>query len=156
MESRCQDCALDDKLEYEWSLYLLREELDKALESSWELITDWGDKTAQGLNQSSLIIEPNFLQPGRDYRLQLNAWKPGGYPGGFVMTQFTMNIAPTGGYCEVYPVEGYALETDFHVKCNDWKDEDKPFTYLIGNNPPFKNRLGHVVVVVLVVLLVYW
>ena len=132
MESRCIDCNFDDRLEYQWKLELL-EGANKDDESSWKEQTDWKDYTkATGLKASSLVIEPGYLIPGRVYRLQLNAWRPGGYQGGYVIEEMTMNIAPAGGTCNVPISQGYALETQFQVKCEGWTDPDVPLTYLIG------------------------
>ncbi|PFX20690.1 Polycystic kidney disease and receptor for egg jelly-related protein [Stylophora pistillata] len=132
MESRCIDCKIDDRLEYQWKLSLLLEGAGKDDENSWEEKTDWTDYTqATGLKASSLIIEAGYLLPGRTYRLQLNAWRPGGYPGGYVIEEMVMNIAPTGGKCSVPVSEGFALETQFNVMCEEWSDPDVPLTYLI-------------------------
>jgi hypothetical protein len=35
----------------------------------------------------------------------------------------SVNLPPSSGSCEVYPAEGFALETDFSISCNGWKDE---------------------------------
>lgn len=134
MESRCIDCSFSDRLGYQWKLYLLREGLNRDDDSSWEEKTDWADYTqATGLEASSLVIEAGYLKSGKEYRLQLNAWRPGGYPGGYVIEEMVMNIAPTGGRCDVPVSEGFALETQFQVKCESWTDPDVPLTYLIGN-----------------------
>ena len=132
MEGRCIDCRMDDRLEYKWKLSLL-EGADEALDDSWTEKTDWEDKTATGLSSSSLVIEAGFLIAGRKYRLQLNAWKPGGEPGGYVIEELFMNIAPSDGSCQFPIAQGFALETEFTVKCEGWKDDDKPLSYLIGN-----------------------
>lgn len=133
MESRCIDCGLSDRLGYQWKLSLLLEEAKKDDESAWQEKTDWTDYTqATGLEASSLIIEAGYLIPGRTYRLQLNAWRPGGYPGGYVIEEMTMNIAPSGGTCSVPVSEGFALETLFNVVCEGWSDPDVPLSYLIG------------------------
>lgn len=133
MESRCIDCGLSDRLGYQWKLSLLLEEATKDDESAWEEKTDWTDYTqATGLDASSLIIEAGYLIPGRTYRLQLNAWRPGGYPGGYVIEEMTMNIAPSRGTCSVPVSEGFALETLFNVVCEGWSDPDVPLSYLIG------------------------
>ena len=133
MEARCIDCKLNDRLGYRWKLYFLQDGADEALDDSWKEKTDWEDKTATGLSSSSLVVKPGYLLPGRKYRLQLNAWKPGGEPGGYVIEQLFMNIAPAGGSCQVPITQGFALETEFNVKCEGWKDDDKPLSYLIGN-----------------------
>ena len=133
VEGRCIDCNLNDRLGYSWKLSLLTKGEDEALDESWEEKTDWEDKTATGLSSSSLVIESGYLLPDRKYRLQLNAWKPGGEPGGYVIEELFMNTAPVDGKCHVPIFEGFALETEFSVKCEGWKDDDKPLTYLIGN-----------------------
>lgn len=133
MESLCIDCTVRDRLGYQWKLYLL-EGSNRDVESSWVEKTDWEDYTqATGLGASSLVIEAGYLIPGREYRLQLNAWRPGGYPGGYVIEEMIMNIAPTGGKCNVPISQGFALETWFEVKCEGWTDPDLPLSYLIGN-----------------------
>lgn len=132
MESRCIDCKLDDKLSYEWTLSLLIGD-NKDEDTSWQEKTDWIDYTeATGLKSSSLIIEAKYLLPGKIYRLQLNAWRLGGYPGGYVIEEIIINIAPANGWCSVPLEEGFALETLFNVKCEGWTDPDVPLTYLIG------------------------
>lgn len=132
LESRCIDCKFGEKLEYKWRLFLLTGE-NKDEDSSWEEKTDWIYYTpATGLESSSLVIEAEYLLPGEIYRLQLNAWRPGGYPGGYVIEQIIINIAPASGWCSVPVEQGFALETSFHVKCEGWTDPDVPLTYLIG------------------------
>ena len=131
VEARCIDCRLDDRLEYSWKLFLL-EGVDETLDESWEEKADWEDKTATGLSSSSLVIEPGYLLSGKNYRLQLFAWKAGG-DAGYVIEVLFMNIAPADGWCRVPISEGFALETEFKVKCEGWKDDDKPLSYLIGN-----------------------
>lgn len=133
-ESRCIDCRMEDRLEYQWTLYQLLEGSNRDDDSSWVKQTDWEDfAKATGLDASSLVIEPKYLIPDREYRLQLNAWRPGGHPGGYVIEEMIMNVAPSGGTCNVPIAEGYALETQFQVKCEGWTDPDVPLSYLIGN-----------------------
>ena len=132
LESRCIDCKFGEKLEYEWTLSLLIGD-NKDDVNSWREETDWIDYTkATGLKSSSLIIEAEYFRPGKSYRLQLNAWRPGGFPGGYVIEEIVINIAPAGGRCSVPLEEGFALETQFNVKCEGWTDPDVPLTYLIG------------------------
>ena len=137
MESRCIDCKMDDRLGYKWKLSLLDESsdsspIDESSDDSWKEINDWADKTATGLSSSSLVIESGFLISGRKYRLQLNAWRPGGQPGGYVIEELFMNVPPKRGSCQIPITQGYALETEFVVKCEGWEDDDKPLSYLIG------------------------
>ncbi|OQV24028.1 Polycystic kidney disease protein 1-like 2 [Hypsibius exemplaris] len=40
-----------------------------------------------------------------------------------------INRPPTMGNCSVFPSEGYGLETYFEMKCDGFKDDDKPLTY---------------------------
>ena len=134
LESRCIDCKFGERLEYKWGLFLLVGE-NKDEDSSWEKKTDWISYTqATGLQSPSLVIEAEYLLPGEIYRLQLNAWRLGGYPGGYVIEQIIINIAPASGWCSVPLEEGFALETPFHVKCEGWTDPDVPLTYLIGKS----------------------
>ena len=120
MESRCIDCKMDDRLGYKWKLSLLDESsdgspIDESSDDSWKEINDWADKTATGLSSSSLVIESGFLISGRKYRLQLNAWRPGGQPGGYVIEELFMNVPPKRGSCQIPITQGYALETEFVV-----------------------------------------
>ena len=132
LESRCIDCKFGEQLEYKWTLSQLIGS-NKDEDTSWKEKTDWIDYTeATGLKSSSLIIEARYLIPDNSYRLQLNAWRPGGFPGGYVIEEITINTAPANGWCSVPVVEGFALETLFNVKCEGWTDPDVPLTYLIG------------------------
>ena len=134
VEGRCTDCRLDDRLGYRWKLSLLSLQMDESLDDSWKELTDLEDYTATGLSSSSLVIEPGLLRTERKYRLQLNAWRPGGEPGGYVIEELFTNAAPKSGSCDVPIKEGVALQTEFTVKCEGWIDDDKPLSYLIGNN----------------------
>lgn len=136
VEGRCIDCNYNEesRLGYEWRLSLLSENADETLDDSWQEQTDWEDKTTAGINSKSLVIEPGYLSAGRKYRLQLNAWKPGGKPGGYVIEELIMNVSPVGGKCEVPFIQGFALETLFRVECTGWKDDDQPLNYLIGKS----------------------
>ena len=132
LESRCIDCSFDERLEYMWTLFLLTGD-DKDEDSSWEEETNWKSYTkATGLEKSSLVVEAEYFLPGETYRLRLNAWRPGGFPGGYVIEEIIINIGPASGWCSVPQQEGYALETPFHVSCEGWTDPDVPLTYLIG------------------------
>ena len=71
---------------------------------------------------------------GKSYRTRLNAWKPGGYPGGFVQLGFTVNVPPASGTCDIHPLDGFAIVTNFSMKCSGWQDEDQPLRYLIGRS----------------------
>ena len=42
---------------------------------------------------------------------------------------FIINRAPSVGFCEAEPQEGYVLQTLFSVYCWDFSDSDKPLTY---------------------------
>ena len=46
-------------------------------------------------------------------------------------TTLYTNSAPSGGACDIDPVVGIALETEFTIKCRDWSDdaEDLPLKY---------------------------
>ena len=35
----------------------------------------------------------------------------------------SVNLPPSSGSCEISPVEGFGLETDFSLSCQGWKDE---------------------------------
>ncbi|XP_048582698.1 polycystic kidney disease and receptor for egg jelly-related protein [Nematostella vectensis] len=133
METTCQDCKPTDILGYEWSLHRLLLGKDPDQIDSWETInpTSWAVNTSTGIDKGNLVINSHFLEPSRSYFLRLNAWKPGGYPGGFVEHRFTVNIAPTSGSCSVDPLEGFALDTTFQVKCDGWDDPDTPLKYLV-------------------------
>lgn len=132
LETLCVDCKPNDQLGYEWSLFRLELGKDKTYMESWVKQTNWATNTSTGTNKGNLVIKPQVLIPGREYFLRLNAWKPGGYPGGFVEYQFMVNVGPTGGSCVVNPLEGFALETDFKVQCDNWHDTDTPLQYMIG------------------------
>ena len=132
LESRCIDCKFGERLGYMWKLSLLIGD-NKDEDSSWEEKEDWKDYTeATGLQSPSLVLEAEYLLPGKIYRLQLNAWRLGGFPGGYVIEEIIINIAPVSGRCSVPLEEGFALETPFNVKCEGWTDPDVPLTYLIG------------------------
>ena len=132
LESRCIDCKSREQLGYMWKLSLLIGD-NKDEDSSWEEKEDWEDYIkATGSESSSLVVEADYLLPGKIYRLQLNAWRPGGFPGGYVIEEIIINIAPASGRCNVPREEGFALETPFFVQCVGWTDPDVPLTYLIG------------------------
>jgi hypothetical protein len=132
LETLCVDCKPTDQLGYEWSLFRLDLGKDKAKMDSWVKQTKWAASTSTGTDKGNLVIKPMVLIPGREYFLRLNAWKSGGYPGGFVEYQFIVNVGPTGGSCIVNPLHGFALETDFKVQCDNWLDTDTPLQYMIG------------------------
>ena len=132
LETLCVDCKPTDKLGYEWSLFLLELGKDKEEMKSWTKQAHFATNTSTGTDKGNMVVKPDYFIPEREYFLRLNAWKPGGYPGGFVEYQFIVNVGPTGGNCQVHPLEGFALDTDFKVQCNNWHDTDTPLQYMIG------------------------
>ncbi|KAK3736330.1 hypothetical protein QZH41_020801, partial [Actinostola sp. cb2023] len=131
LETLCVDCKPTDKLGYEWSLFLLELGKDKEEMKSWTKQAHFATNTSTGTDKGNMVVKPDYFIPEREYFLRLNAWKPGGYPGGFVEYQFLVNVGPTGGNCQVHPLEGFALDTDFKVQCNNWHDTDTPLQYMI-------------------------
>lgn len=128
----CVDCKPTDQLGFEWSSFILELGKDKNDMASWTKQPNFAKNTTTGIDKGNIVINPNYFIPGREYFLRLNAWKPGGYPGGFVEYQFVVNVGPTGGTCDFAPLFGYALNTPFNFKCNKWKDPDTPLLYTIG------------------------
>jgi len=132
LETLCVDCKPTDQLGYEWSLFRLELGQDKTKMESWVKQSNFAQNTSTGLDKGNIVVNPGYFIPGREYFLRLNAWKPGGYPGGFVEYQFIVNVGPSGGTCQVQPLHGFALDTDFKVQCNGWQDTDTPLQYMIG------------------------
>jgi hypothetical protein len=60
------------------------------------------------------------------YRVKVITTRDGGVEEVLAATarmSLSVNLPPSSGSCEVSPVEGFGLETDFSLSCHGWKDE---------------------------------
>ena len=89
------------------------------------------------LSSTTLVTYPGVLAPNVRYKFILTAKRQGGYPG-YSEYQVTTNSPPAGGTCNVNPLSGVTLATEFTFTCSGWQDADLPlqyeFVYVTNNN----------------------
>ncbi|XP_077978965.1 polycystin-1-like protein 2 [Glandiceps talaboti] len=72
-----------------------------------------------GVDQPSLIIKESALDRGSNYKL-IGSITTEGSGNGSAVYSFSTAVAPFGGNCNVNPIAGYALRTEFMVSCQGW------------------------------------
>ncbi|KAL3877432.1 hypothetical protein ACJMK2_035138 [Sinanodonta woodiana] len=75
-----------------------------------------------GINSNSLIIRGGSLKPGTKYNIKVNFTKDNNIS--YIFTNFTTNIPPSNGACEINPSIGFASETLYTISCAGWIDDD--------------------------------
>eukprot|EP00854_Cymbomonas_tetramitiformis_P003945 gene3945-4910_t len=91
---------------------------------------------------AELVLHPNSLAPGGTYEVILTATLEGGKHGS-ASIQLVVNVEPVGGTLHVAPLEGKALETEFHLSTASWVDEDLPLEYLFSYIVPGASGTNH-------------
>jgi len=89
--------------------------------------------------QRNLIIRSDFLVPATDYEIQLSVRSDQSL--GMASVKLRVNPPPVGGYCELTPGNGVALETEFTFGCYNWGDPDLPLTFAFFINYNGKKNL---------------
>ncbi len=75
-------------------------------------------------NSPNLVIKPNVLVAGETYTFALIITSPDYLVSSQSNKTFTVNSAPSGGSCAIFPSSGTALLTVFRVFCTGWTDSD--------------------------------
>nr|XP_006820684.1 PREDICTED: polycystic kidney disease protein 1-like 2-like [Saccoglossus kowalevskii] len=127
VKAQCSDCTPGVKVNYTWSLqkYNPRSNMRTDADISVE------DFTSAGIYSKSISFNAYKLNFGVQYYLHVALdylSESGVMVTSYGEMPFTTNIQPYGGTCNAYPnengiVKGYALETKFNIKCQEWKDE---------------------------------
>ncbi|XP_062590863.1 uncharacterized protein LOC134252407 [Saccostrea cucullata] len=116
--AQCRDCAPDETLLFSWKLM-------KVTSGTEEIVDNFEDLTATGLNTATMVIKENSFESGNRYILQLNVSSTAAKRMGFsiVAMDIRTNYPPYNGNCKVEPDEGRAMNDSFDVLCEDWVDE---------------------------------
>ncbi|XP_076075764.1 polycystin-1-like protein 2 [Mytilus galloprovincialis] len=110
----CVECTNYDKEEYKWSLYLKNETL-----GGFYLVNNLDAVTEAGTSSQAIKIKQGSLIGGQVYRFRIDG-KVYGYAPSFTEYEFITNLPPYGGTCDIDPISGYALETEFEIRCRGW------------------------------------
>ncbi|XP_078692132.1 polycystin family receptor for egg jelly-like [Branchiostoma floridae x Branchiostoma belcheri] len=113
----CLTCVQGLTTYYSWQIFHLQKDVDVVTE-----IPNLNEMTYKGTTSPSLVLKGGSLVGGRWYRFRLTG-KQRGYEAGFTEYEFSANLPPYGGSCDVTPKTGYALATPFQIKCKNWRDE---------------------------------
>ncbi|XP_077988128.1 location of vulva defective 1-like [Glandiceps talaboti] len=105
--------AVGNNVVYDWSLQ------EHTSNDRFQVIDGFKEFTVNGVDQSSLIIKESALDKGSNYKLVGSITTEGSGNGSSVYS-FTTAVAPYGGTCNVNPIAGYALRTEFTVSCHGW------------------------------------
>ncbi|CAH1789073.1 unnamed protein product [Owenia fusiformis] len=88
------------------------------------------EQTVTGVNNKILVLNTGELKQNKTHILELTITK--GELQGKAKTYFKVNPSPYWGQCVIEPIEGIELDTQFHITCNEWKDENVPLTYEVS------------------------
>lgn len=106
------------QLSYRWSLFLRTNQSN----------TSWSEVLA--VNSRYLVINPNTLVPGQNYRLTLDLENVNDDSSkGFSVWLFSTSTIPTGGTCKANTSSGVAVKTTFILDCTNWDDSNPPLLY---------------------------
>ncbi|XP_041362676.1 uncharacterized protein LOC121378529 [Gigantopelta aegis] len=112
----CAQCHPLDSINYTWGLTI-----KNGTSGHFELVLDLESMLMSGFRSPSVVFLPNTLTGGQIYRLRLDA-RVHGFAPSLTEYEFITNLPPYGGSCEVEPTSGYALDTRFEIKCQQWLD----------------------------------
>lgn len=114
------------ELKYQWSLFSQKHPPD----SSWSEVHQMQTITGTSLNTSNLVINPNTLIAGRDYRLIVYLENVNGEDSnGFAVWLFKTSTIPADGTCTANTSSGVAVGTAFTLSCANWYDANAPLLY---------------------------
>ena len=114
------------ELRYQWSLFSQTNPPD----SSWSQVHQMQTITGTSLNTSNLVINPNTLIAGTDYRLTVGLENVNGEDSnGFAVWLFQTSTIPAGGTCTANTSSGVAVDTAFTLSCANWCDPNPPLLY---------------------------
>lgn len=114
------------KLSYQWSLF----SQTNPLNSSWTEVHQLQTMTGTSLNTSYLVINPNTLVPGRDYRLTVDMEDANGEDSnGFARWLFRTSTIPDSGTCITNTSSGVTVDAAFTLHCTNWQDPNEPLLY---------------------------
>jgi hypothetical protein len=81
--------------------------------------------------QTVMVIDPNVLDTGKSYIIQLVVINIGDGSSSFSQVQFSVNVPPTAGEVSVLPESGSIMDT-FTVSCLQFVSNALPLTYSFG------------------------
>ena len=129
MVSNCTNspCFMESiELSYQWSLFSWADPLN----SSWSEVYQLQAITGTTINSSNLVINPNTLIPGRDYRLTVDIANVNREDSnGYAVWLFKTSTIPAGGKCTANISSGVAVDTAFILHCTNWDDPNAPLLY---------------------------
>lgn len=145
IESNCTEELCKNITEYRWSLFKLG-----AVDSShsWMEITDLTDLMLTELDNPSLVLAGKL--EGNKYSLEMNTtYKVKGsiiVEGGSVQEdeiifQTVSPLSVSEKRCNVAPVEGFVLKTNFTVNCSGWLTDHVDLTFTFRYVPLKLHRL---------------
>ncbi|KAG1701721.1 Polycystin-1 [Nymphon striatum] len=112
----CAECPHPDYVEYTWHLSLLSK-IHPAMKETVQL------ETISEAREAFLTIFGKSLEGGMKYEIEVIVTVFGLTPGKAILT-FETATPPYGGSCEVHPKSGFALSTEFCIKCVDWVNSE--------------------------------
>ena len=135
LQGMCTDAPCHGNLIFKWTV--LEDLKNSSNSSQWTEVLEIQELISTRVLSKSLVTRPGVLTPDTRYKFILTAQRPGGNRG-YSEYHVTSNSPPVGGVCNVSPVSGVALITEFSFKCINWQDPDLQlryeFIYLTSNS----------------------
>ena len=126
LQGICAGASCGGTLSYKWSLF--QDISNTSNKIHWVEVPEVQQLISTRLSSTTLVTYPRILAPGVLYKFVLSVKRYGGHPG-YSEYQVTTNRPPVEGTCNVSPVSGVTLTTEFTFSCTDWQDSDLPLQY---------------------------
>ena len=135
LQGMCTGASCHGTLIFKWAV--LKDLSSSSNNSQWTEVLEIQELIITRVSSKSLVTKPGVLTPDTRYKFILTAQRPGGYRG-YSEYHVTSNSPPVGGVCNVSPLSGITLATEFTFACDNWQDPDPQlqyeFIYLTDNN----------------------
>ena len=94
----------------------------------WTHETDLARYLLTKVDSKNLVLRPQELSPGFEYRLTVDVRSLFGERG-WAEYQFKTSEAPAGGSCNATQLESDGLQIALNISCEGWADSDQPLMY---------------------------
>ena len=94
----------------------------------WTNETDLARYLLTKVDSKNLVLKPQELSPGFEYRLTVDVRSLIGERG-WAEYQFKTSEAPAGGSCKATQLESDGLQIALNISCEGWADSDQPLMY---------------------------
>ena len=135
LQGICSGPSCHGNLIYKWTVF--KNTKNYSNDTQWIEVMEIQKIISTRVSSKSLVTKPGVLKSDTQYKFILTAPRKGRYSG-YSEFKVTLNSPPVGGVCNVSPLSGITLTTEFTFKCLNWQDPDRQlqyqFSYLTDNN----------------------